>query len=88
MEIAKYPPTSSQEFDNNRQFCRSSAPNMASRHATENNCTGALKRGRFFFATTSSDDASRFRAGWISLERLLGLGQLFFPHTIIFNHGY
>jgi hypothetical protein len=60
------------------------------RHATEkNNCTG-VKLGRFFFARTSSDDASRFRAGWIGLNRLLGLAQLFFLHAIILNnhHGY
>jgi hypothetical protein len=61
---------------------------MVARHATESNCTGVLERGSFFFARTSSDNAFRFRAGWISLKRLLGLVQLFFLHAIIFNHGY
>jgi hypothetical protein len=61
---------------------------MVSLYAMEsNNCSG-VKRGRFFFARTWSDDASRFRAGWIGLKLLLGLAQLFFRHAIILNHGY
>jgi hypothetical protein len=60
---------------------------MISRHATENNCT-TVKGGRCFFSRTSSDDASRFRAGWNGLKRLIGLAQLFFLHAMILWYGF
>ncbi len=64
------------------QFCRfcSSSIMVLRRHATKNNGTN-MKGGRCFFSKMSSDVASRFRAGWNGLKRLIGLAQLFFLHA-------